>query len=751
MHKEKFGYFSKALVFRLTVVVLLLFTSVSVVSATPARQTVEPTNTLPGVETPVPEDAIDSVAPEEAVQGANIAEDQANLGRNPHKHVQEMKRAPIERKGDGPQKQGELKPPEKDGPWKDESEEVAAHQLYLPLITQDGATTVQADVTAAAAPLKPVNLKVLVIAADGKETDYPAVTAFLSQIGIPYDTLLAAQTPLTANMLSNGTTLGYYQAVILVTGNLSYFNSSTNQWESAFDQTEWNTLWQYEATFGVRQLTSYTYPGGWPDNYGLTLVTYQDTTNAPLTATLTPAGQQIFSYLKPTAPITFRNTWVYLATVNNATTTTPLLTLGSYAIASINNYTDGRQNLAITAGNNPYLIHSLLLSYGAINWVTKGLFLGERHVYMGPQVDDLLIDSDMWDTTALTDTTGLSFRTSGADYQAVINWQNAMRTTYPLAAALKLEMAFNGEGASGIYSPDTLTPAVRKNHAPFNWVSHTYTHANLDTISYSAASTELSRNHTTATTQLRLTNYFRDALVQPDISGLYNSEFHRAAKTFGIKYLISDTSRPEWNNPTPNAGFYSTFQPSILIIPRRPTNLFYNLRTPAEWESEYNCFYGPNGTCAGGRFRYWSQNLTYEQILDKESDMWLQYLLKWDMDLLMFHQANLGAYNGTKSLLGDLIAATLAKYSTAYNLPIISLNQHNIGIKMANRMTYNGSGVRATWTPCQSVVVTTVKPALIPVTGLAYGTSKEVYGGQNISYIQMKANQSLTIAAPTCP
>ncbi|MEZ4869975.1 MAG: hypothetical protein R3C14_52090 [Caldilineaceae bacterium] len=688
--------------------------------------------------------------------------------KNKHEHGREDKRAPVERKGQYPQPQQAVSAPKTKKQKKDlatESGADSANQaeldfhLYLPYATQDGSTAAtesaavdeaaaaRAVLARAATATQTIDLKVLVISADGNETDFPAITAFLSQIGIPYDVLIGTQTQLTWDMLSNAVDHGYYQGIILATGNLGYLNPATNQWESAFDGNEWFALWAYESMFGVRQVTSYTYPGGWPDTYGLN---YVNVTTAPVNATLTTAGRQIYPYLKPTLTIPIKNSWTYLATVANPAVTTALVTSGNYAIASITSYTDGRQNLAITTGNNPYLIHSLLLSYGTINWVTKGLFLGERHVYMSPQVDDLLIDSDMWDTRALTDTTGLLYRMSGTDFSNVIAWQNSARTTYPVAVGLTLELAFNGTGTVD-YSPDTLLPVVIQNQSKFNWVSHTYTHPSLDPISYAEAITELTQNDATALSPLALTHYFKDSLVQPDISGLYNSAFHAAAKDFGLKYLISDTSQPNWNNPSPNAGFYSTFQPSILIIPRRPTNLFYNLRTQAEWVSEYNCYYGPTGTCAGGRFRYWPQNLTYNQILDKESDMWLQYLLKWDIDPLMFHQANLGTYGSRKSLLGDLINATLAKYNALYTLPIQSLPQHTIGEKMAQRMAYNASGVQASMIPCQSITLTANQPAVIPMTGLTSGANTEVYGGQTISYIQLNAGQSLTIPAPACP
>ena len=37
--------------------------------------------------------------------------------------------------------------------------------------------------------------------------------------------------------------------------------------------------------------------------------------------------------------------------------------------------------------------------------------------------------------------------------------------------------------------------------------------------------------------------YNKGALIQPDISGLENTVFWSAAKTFGLQYILLDTSR----------------------------------------------------------------------------------------------------------------------------------------------------------------------------------------------------------------
>src|SRR5688500_3102418 len=43
------------------------------------------------------------------------------------------------------------------------------------------------------------------------------------------------------------------------------------------------------------------------------------------------------------------------------------------------------------------------------------------------------------------------------------------------------------------------------------------------------------------------------------------------------------------------------------------------------------------------------QDLSYQEILGKESDIWLRYMIRYDMRPLMFHQPNVCAYDGVRS------------------------------------------------------------------------------------------------------
>ena len=91
----------------------------------------------------------------------------------------------------------------------------------------------------------------------------------------------------------------------------------------------------------------------------------------------------------------------------------------------------------------------------------------------------------------------------------------------------------------------------------------------------------------------------------------------QAAADAGIKYLVTDTSIAGQDNPFPNVGIYNWSQPKLLMIPRRPVNLFYNVATPADWTAEYNCIY----------HSYFGRDLSYAEILDFVSDQLLPYLL----------------------------------------------------------------------------------------------------------------------------
>jgi hypothetical protein len=242
-------------------------------------------------------------------------------------------------------------------------------------------------------------------------------------------------------------------------------------------------------------------------------------------------------------------------------------------------------------------------------------------------------------------------------------------------------------------------------------------------------------------------------MVQPDISGLNtavsglnNTLAQQTVYDWGIRNWISDTSRTGWNNPSPNVGFFTSGAPDLLVIPRRPTNIFYNVSTPAQVTDEYNYYYGP-----GGAWAFWPAPLTYDQIIDVESNNLLSYLVQGDNDPLMFHISNVRAYDGVHSVLGDLLSSVFTKYRALYNVPILGPNEHQLGLNMRQWMGYKASGAQAVLNPCSSIQLTVAKAAAVPVTGVTYGSSGETYNGQRTSNVTVTPGQTVTVPLPATP
>ncbi|HTI17298.1 MAG TPA: hypothetical protein VL598_06515 [Trinickia sp.] len=670
-----------------------------------------------------------------------------------------------------------------------------------------------------------IDLKVLVLTSEQASTgpELQAVKSILDRVGTPYDVFVYSSTaPLPVLEVGDH---AKYQGIILPVSDSQYMNSSSGS-------TIAQALARYQFKYNVRMASLYAWPG---DTGCLDYAGYRDTSASPLNSTLTAAGTTLFPYMQAgtssTSPLTLANAWTYFVSPSSSlpigTTVTPVLqavaadgqTYSLAATCQFNNTqpiagdSPSREILAFTFDNNPYLIHSMTLSYGVLNWVTRGLFLGNRHVYMDAQIDDVGIpdeifpyaelDDDKWydvrtnpwtqtttnppgqcplgnppgSVSSYTGTTACEYRITGADFDALTTWQSNLNQTSANGAALKLTMAFNGEGFSTAYGgqgyypitgTDTLTTQVNANKDHYKWITHTYDHELIDNLTAAGVTTELQQNNTVAR-DFSFQNYATTTLVTPEISGLYYAGALGSMASFGTQSLVSDSSKPtppvgtagcpttqadgtNWPLPSFNTGKYNCVDQRIFEVPRYPTALFYNVSQPQEWVNEYNFFYGANGTDP----TRWGYDLTYTQVLDKTSDTLLSYLLTYDLSPLMFHQSNLRAYDGTNSLLSDLVVATLAKYGTYYKgLPIASPYLADTAKLEQQRLVYGTSSVTATLTPGQTITINATRSdgqsIVVPITGITYGTSTETYGGQNMSYLTLLQQSGYTTQITPAP
>ena len=601
-------------------------------------------------------------------------------------------------------------------------------------------------------PSPTIDMKLLVITNGQTEADFPAVAQILDYVGTPYTVFdMATQTQgITASLLSDGECHGYYQGVILANGGYIYSLPGIT------------TLNSYEVTFHARQVNWFTFPSA---DFGLTYTGQSISPAATYAANFTTAGASVFSYANTTTPLTISNATVYLATQGTGAVTPLLTDSAGNVVSAVYALSDGREYLTQTFDSNQYLTHDLVLAYGLLNWVTRGVFLGEYHVYATPQIDDVFIDDTNWeadtpcidpasptgDRTDPDASTLDTFRIAATDVDALLAWQN-LKQQNPLLSNFVLHFAFNGAGTTGRtstggYRDDTLTPELTKYQASFKWISHTWDHPDtLDGQTAAFIDSEITKNNQAATS-LGLTYYSPANMVTPGITGLNDSTYVNRAVVDGIRNVVTDTSvlntPNNGPNPSPNVGLVNTINASLYMVPRHANNLFFNVSEPDGWTAEYQCIYS-------GQAPY--STYTYDQITDNISQTFVADMLKGDMDPQMFHQPNLRAYDGTHSLIGDLYDRTFDAYLSLFKLPVLSPTLDQLALAMQVRDQYNKSGATASLVGGSTIQITVpstspVSSATVPITGLN-SSGGESYGGQSISHVVVNQGQTATLPLP---
>ncbi len=607
-------------------------------------------------------------------------------------------------------------------------------------------------------------MKLLVISATGSEPSLAAIRSFLDHLGTPYDSVTLGPGQALPS-LDDGAT-GNYQGIVLVTGNLGICDPACH---SALSPQQWQQLDAYTSTYSVRTLSYYTYP---EPKYGLR---FRDTLQSPSSLSFTPEAALVFPYLRQDRDIPLTGAFAYLAdpTAADGETTIPLLRIGDSAVAVIHTATDGRESLALTIDNSPVLRHSLLLNYGLISWVTKGVFLGSRRTYLTPQADDLFLPDNLFTSIGGTCTPLQpiispsappspdcpKLRISGADLANLRTWQAGWNAR-PQTSRFKVTIAYNGVGAKQD-SPDDLTAEAQRSAPNFFWINHTYNHKNLDcyivtstgqcqSATYDQSAFEIQQNLQTAL-QLGLP---ADSLsmITPAISGLKNADFLRAASDSGVRYLVSDMSIGDVLPSAPNTGVLSPLNPAVVYVPRLATNIFYNATSPDDGgdgseTDEYNYFFGPDGIVRVGGVGgppFFAGRQTYALIVERESDALMQLMLRYEPYPCMFHQSNLFSYQNTRSLFADVMERTLQKFTDISALPVVSLPQSDIGKLLEDRMGWLASGARATLTPGESIAIRVDRDARVPVTGVCAMECAD-YGGDKQSTVSISAGETIVI------
>ena len=530
-----------------------------------------------------------------------------------------------------------------------------------------------------------IGMKLLLLSATNdelNETPISLIRVTMDAYGIPYDHIF-----LTENgQKKSGKNIDLYDSdgnpkyygVVYTTNDLVY-QDFNGLYVSAFSQEEREEVDSYLKKFSVRKISLFSFPN---PSIGVRYLSEHDSV-ANNNILSTRLAEFHDPSLNSNLDFPISEHWHYSAeAIPESYKIVPYLHYKDGTLAaSITDYGDGREELHFFFAQSQYTKVSLVLSGSWINWLTKGLYQGKRRVFMNAQIDDYFLSTDLWNPylgrQPIDDT--YIYRTMPDDVQFFSDWQKSYLRPRTLDPQFKVEHAFNGQGIwkNGDYYTDSLYHKSIELRDEFNWLTHTYTHPNLNFLPYSVADWELKANIEITKDMFGSLDYptfSKNSIVTPKISGLFNPHSLEALLDNQIFYATGDNTRPELVDSL-FSGHYTSVEKhghdGLYIIPRHSTVIYYNVSRPIELASEYNFIY----------HSHFGRDSTFEEIIEREVDRVSRYLLNYEPSPYMFHQANLRTFpwKGSRhTLLGIWMEEIIEELRKFHRLPILSLKMDKL-------------------------------------------------------------------------
>jgi hypothetical protein len=534
-----------------------------------------------------------------------------------------------------------------------------------------------------------VALRQLVIATGQDDFGLATWKSVLGVLGSPYDVLYAGTEPLTPDRLVRPDGTGRYNAVLLTSGALLRARPD-GTYASAFDAEQWAVLWDYERSYGVRQVSLNTHSGTTPEDHCLRAGSEGAVGDTPVGMALSAAGSAVFDHLKPDARIPLVRSYVHWTTLAGGCAAESVLSAGDAVVGVRSRSPDGRERLAVTFSMGPDDLPAFLLGPALVRWATRGVLLGEQRHWFTVDVDDWFNSTARKRVDGTTD----MFRLSGGDAKSASTQQRDLRARHPVATGFTLTLPFNGSrlrpdapaSCTDPSTPDSLSSCSRELVREFRWVNHTATHPQMNDTSYEVSRTEISENLAIAAkaglpvpaTVLKTPEYSGLGVYTPDPQSLApptdfgltgsNRAMLDAAHDLGVKYVQGNMSFAGHQPKCGNCGVHHPLRPEVLVVPDWPTAIAFEATTPEEQTALYNEQYGRNGKAADHR----DHDLTYEQALDAEAEVAARHLMSGSAYAHTLHQGNLREYAPGRSLAFDWINATVAKYAALHRVPLLT-------------------------------------------------------------------------------
>lgn len=301
----------------------------------------------------------------------------------------------------------------------------------------------------------------------------------LQGYGIPYQVWTIPSDGGALPDLTSSPTVGNYGAIVvyvvsspvrklLTVLSMSELSTTegTGQSHSALKQAQWQQLYDYQTTFGVRMVRIGVYPGSdfgklswsnlmWPlveHQTGTTVAASGDQAGEFATVALTNASAFATANLKTGAPMPMNGMVYWPAKITDAQSTWEFATFtstksGSPKLATaavINRKTSGTAFREQMVFFLPWAIKwsptSNYLQHAYIHWMTRGLYAGFRRIYFSTQIDDVHLATELYEPQ------GSFYRITPSDLDNHVRWMADLNARLPAGSNYIMELAHNGFG-----------------------------------------------------------------------------------------------------------------------------------------------------------------------------------------------------------------------------------------------------------------------------------------------------------------
>jgi hypothetical protein len=241
-----------------------------------------------------------------------------------------------------------------------------------------------------------------------------------------------------------------------------------------------------------------------------------------------------------------------------------------------------------------------------------------------------------------------------------------------------------------------------------------------------------------------------------------NPNFAGALRSAGVRNTGGDASKPYPVTPTSTTGptypaGTSFVENGFRVIPRWPTNVYYNTATQAQQLDEYNYLYLPpelGGACVNSSITTcFTSPASWSDYVRAESDRIFGHMMGNDPRPHYFHQTNLAqSDNPEGAVFYPVLNAMLADYNRWFNAsaPILQLTPTQISDQIARQDTWAAArGVTGYIEGTRVTIVNGGATTLtLPLSGTEVGTP---YAGTRSGWASAIRGSSTHVAASAWP